>query len=532
MPTYDLTPDATTVAWSHTLVGAATVHEALADSDDGTYISCFGYSQFTAYLGLSDPSSPTGRLCSIGCLLRGKTSSGGTGKWQPLLAIENYPGPYELAGKIAMSESWADHEVLAHEGIDPDRSAFAGAPSPMANALGMQAKSDGSGTVYLSRLLARLYYLGAVTCDTPSAPAGTVEDTQMPECTVELTLTVEDWQLPSGLPTFLTGGDVEFRIYDSADVTGAEPPAGVTPVWSTIVRFTETTVGAQTPEVSATPDVPLPNGDYVLFTRASRDLISGSQMYWSDWEASAEWTQDLVLPDDPTLACVADDAAQSVVVTVNAPATAGYDSDTGELELQRQLADGTWRDVRGLTGVAIAIGSNVEVGSDYEAPRGAESTWRARASMELTSDGIRHYSAWVEKKDDGPALTGWNLKTVEDPSTNWLGAAVLAGPGEEDQGESAVFKPLYRDRPVVVRGMVSGAGGSLEVRCIGATAIGAAEDLIAYGGLVLLETAFGDAKYVGITAASWVRRGTASSPRRNYVLAYTEVSCDLPTTDV
>ena len=525
MPVYDLNIDSPYMSGTGLgYVGAANPMAALSDASDLSYVRVEIAGWASGYT-LADPSSPAGRLCSIGLVVRNSTARAGAAGAQ----LFSVGGSWGVTLICPTGTSIVNSEILAYQGQDPDSSAFVSSLTPLANNLVIvffDTSADRSAMFY--KALGRLYYLPNVSCGTPSAPTGTVTTTQMPACTVPLSLLVESWQLPSGRPRFLTGGDVEFAIYRSADAPGAAPPATPGPVWTVKTRFAESTVGTRTPSISATPDVSLPNGTYVVFARASRDLMSGPRLNWSAWVKSAAWTQNLTLPTAPTLTPAADSANQRMALSVNCPTTTGYDSATGILELQR-LVGGVWRDVRGLGSIAIAIDSTVAIGYDYEFERAATNTYRSRVSMVLTADSIRYYSAWAQVTATGPAVTGWNLKTVEVPASNWIAAGVNPDPAEEPQRSAAVFEPFGRDRPVVVYGTVGGVGGALQIECRSAAEIALADALSEYAGPVLLETAFGDAKYIAVTKCSWTRQGTLAGPRRTLAVTYTEIACDLPT---
>lgn len=546
MPVYDIVPESVSGSEYMAATGAASVVAALSDASDSSYAKSTSSAFLTRYL-LSDPSSPTGRLCSIGVYVRNKKPGASQARaW--LAAVTDSSGINSGAWLVyPTGAAIVDSEILAHQGQNPDDAAFvANITLPLANRLMLQFDDQnvvGANNAFLYEALARLYYLPAVTCGTPSAPAGTVTTTQRPVCTTALSLVVESWQLPSGLPTFLTGGDVEFAIYKSADAPGAAPPVTPDPVWTGSVRFSETTAGTRTPSVSATPDVYLPNGSYVVYARTSRDLMSGSQLYWSAWAKSAEWTQDLALPTAPTLTPKVDDANQRMVLSVNCPATDGYNSVTRLFELQR-LVGGVWRDVRGLGDFAsgffqpdffqpsffqVVIDGSATTGYDYECERAATNTYRARYSMTLAADAsVRRWSAWAELGVTGPALTGWNLKTVADPAGNMTSAPVVAEPSEDSQAKVGLFEVLDRELPVAVSSTLGGMSGALSLSVVGSAKIVLLEALRDYAGLVLLETAFGDVKYIRLTKVSWIRRGTAAAPRRLASITYAEVGCDLP----
>jgi len=373
------------------------------------------------------------------------------------------------------------------------------------------------------------YALKAATVASPTAPSGTVSTTQYPACSATVSAVVESWQKPSGLPDFMTGLSVEWSVY-AGSLTYPSGTAIATWTSRHAIGAYIDGITASTLACSSAPPAPLPNGALTLFARVSRDHPSGVPA----WSARAykQWTQSVPNPATPTLTATANTPGQLVALQVNAPATTGYDSSTGQVEVER-LVGGAWRVVRGMDEVPVAIGSTVLVGNDLECEREATNTYRARVSAWHTADAVRRYSAWTQQAVAGPAFSGsgWNLKALEDPSASWLGAPVVGRPEEQGQRSTAVLEPLDRERPIVLSGTPAGLGGSLEVQASGAAEVAALEGLEDYRGLVYLETAFGDGKHVRLTRASWSRSGTREGPRRVASLEYAEVDAGLAESD-
>jgi len=374
-----------------------------------------------------------------------------------------------------------------------------------------------------------LYAYKPATVAAPSAPSGTVTTTQRPTCTATVSSIVESWQVPSGVQPFCCDVDTEFRIYHEADIgTLTSPPESATPVWQKTERRTISQyidgVTASTLAVSATPDVSLGNGSYVVFVRTSRVHPAGTAA-WSAW-AHTHFTVDIAVPTTPTLTLTKDDATQGVTVKVKAITTAGYTAGSYCVFVERKFAGGTWLPVRGMQDVPVVEGTETIVGVDYEAQRGAENGYRAKVTALLTADSTVIESAWAAAAVTGPAAVGWNLKALEDTDRNWIGVHVLREFSESSQREHAVFAPLYRERPVVVSGFTGGVGGSLSILASGATDIAKLEAFADYRGLVLLETAFGEQRHIQPTNWSWSRIGTVEAPLHRASLEYVHVETD------
>ena len=534
MPVYTILPDSLAYDDALWVLTGTTKLGAVNDASDATYLHAVAGDYIDAdaeeCFNLANPSSPAGVFVALCPGARWK-SAGASSPW-PSAEIGWWATGFHSTSPLTKvdapySASIIETELPAYLGLH----SLATFPGQSVNAAGMQARSRGAG-MYLYRLWAKAYYLAAATVAAPSAPTGTITNMQKPPCTVTVSAVVESWQKPSGVDPWLTGGDVEYRIYHSADAPGASPPATPAPVWSSFARFALTTYGdgvtPSTIDVTATPDVALDSGTYRVYTRASRDLPAGTRAYWSGW-SHADFTITTSSPTAPDFSLAADSPNQRVGATVYVHATSGFDSASACVDVQRSTPDG-WREVRGMTALPVATGSNVLAGYDQEADRGVTNTYRARASMLSSGDGSRWYSAWTTATVTGPALAGWNLKALELPAASWIGAPVLTGPAETWQGAVGVFTPVDRARPVTVAGEVGGAGGTYEILASGSAAIASLQALIDYGGLILAESAFGDSKYVSVTAAGWTREGTPSAPRRSASLTYVEVDAGLAVT--
>ena len=543
MPVYTLDPVARLSTYSSfTKTGGTSGADALSDDSDATYVRSNTPRRRTVW-SVDDPSSPEGEFVSACPGVRTKKD----GTMRAVASVCAYASAdsgivstgTEL--RVPHGASAADHELDAKQGChdlgsywyEPARAPLHGTARRIPFgvddvALGLMDTSSSANRAYFYEAWIKAYYLLAATAATPSAPVDPVEDTQYPVCTTEISCVVEDWQVPSGEDLWLCDGDVEFRVYDAADCdeSPTTPPAGATPVWSTFIRFTEAAyIDGTTPStqnVSATPNVPLENGEYVLFVRASRDLPAGARRYWSDW-AVLEFTVDIDLPTTPALTASADDTNQRVDLSLVVSTTAGYDGDAMTATIERSDDGGvTWTPVRGCSGVAVAAGANT-MSADYEAPRGASVTYRARIADTLTSGGTTFYSGWDEDAVTSYVVSGWNLKVPEDPSLNWLLAPVLAAPSAERDREVAVFHPLGRQTAIAIAADSEGETGTLELFANGVAAVAKLQALVAWAGALRIETPFGEERYIAATGAGWTIEGTASVPRRQASLEYVEV---------
>jgi hypothetical protein len=518
------------------------LHTVLSDADNGTYARS-NNAGVRVVLRCENPAPPGGRLVSVCPFVRSKKEGYRTAK---ALVCTHYNSKIASRGVYLNIPHGADagnHELPAHRGCHNLGWAQAvGGPIGLDGrpathvmtaddaALGLSDSSAAAGRAYVYRAYLKLYYLLEATIDAPDAPTGTISDTQMPTCTVGINTVVETWQVPTDEEPWLCEGDVEYRIYDAADIPGGStaPPSSslATPLWSDFARFIDmaysdgTTPTAQ--DVSIEPDVRLENGDYILFTRVSRDVPEGSQLYWSDW-SQEPFTIDVDLPTTPTLVVTTDDAEQRVDIALHVDATALYNGDAVTALVERSDDAGvTWETVRGCADVAVIVGDNA-LASDYEAARGVALSYRARIVDVLTSDSTELSSDWASDTCTGPALVGWNLKVPSNEELNWLAAPIKQNPQAEREQLVTIFRPLGRGSAVSVSGASAGELGTLEITARDADEIDDLVAIVECNDVLYVETAFGDAFYARVIKPSWMRAGTLVAPRRPYGLEYAEV---------
>ena len=523
-------------SWTPT---GGTLVEVLSDASDATYARSAAKNVRVTF-STTNPVAPTGVLVSVCPFVRAKRPGSIVAK----AVVCTYAlGKIVSRGvflTIPKSADAANFELPAHRGckdlgwiwlytrpdIDAPRFVYPLTADEAAIGLIDSSTTENRATVYRAYLKA--YYLLAPTIAAPSAPSGTLTDTQMPDLTAEVGCVVESWQLPTNEAPWLCEGDVEYQIFRAADVPGGatSPPAMVTPVWSGTTRFLEMTYGdgatPSTQDVTMAVDSPLANDSYVLFARASRDTPKGAQQHWSAW-ASAAFEIDLELPTTPTLSAAADDDAQRVDLSLNVSSTAGYDGDAMTATVQRSDDGGaSWTDVRGCVAAPVGVGNNL-LPPDYEAPRGQNVTYRARITDVLTADSSTIASEWDEETVPSYAATGWNLKVPTDATLNWLAAPVTVNPSASLDQQVTIFRPLGRGSAVAVSSANRGEVGTLEISASGDAAIAKLLRLIDCDAVLYVETAYGEGFYARVTEANWQRAGMRDAPRRPCTLQYSQV---------
>ena len=520
MPTYTRSPTSL-IADYLTPYGTGSEITAVTDSSDSTYVkqthaqqpSVFGYT--FAAIGAGE------RIVSVCPYVRAEAGGPNLRRSQ-VMGLPNYVGGVTLA--LSGDVTLGNYELAAYQGslLNPSSGGEWSAAALDYASSWRDSSTSSPASLYEHAL--KLYAYQAATVANPTAPTGTITTTQKPTCTATVSSIVESWQKPSGQPSFYCDVDIEWSVYAGSLTAPSGTPLATWKTRETIDTYGDG-VTPTTKACSTTPPTALQNGSYTLFARVSRVHPSGVDA-WSAY-GYKQFTVSLTLPTAPTLAVAVDDTNQRMGVTVTAPTTTGYTAGTYTVSVEREVETDVWTPVRGMTDVALTSGVATLIGHDYEADRGVANTYRARVTAYHTSIGAYMTGAWTEDTETGPSLSGWNLKAVEDPTLNWIGAGVLTEPSESGQRQSAVFAPLYRDLPVVVSGVTGGFGGSFNVIASGATEIATLKALAGYTGLLLKESAFGDAQYIVPTSWSWTRSGTAAAPRRTAAVEYVEVGSDL-----
>ena len=515
----------------YTLTAVADPQDNIDDTEVG-YLQALGGNEVTIggrsaglWIGLTSPSTPSGTFVAITPYVRFDRL--GEGQPYPLercatsIRLTGTPGQY-----IQASSSAGDPRTL--EGTPAQFStALTQIDGNSIDAMMVWAWSDIPTYMNVDYVKALAYYLLSGSVATPSAPSGTYTDTQHPQCAVTASCVVEDWQHNNS--DLLTGIDVEFRVYRSADAPGSQPPTTPDPLWSETVRSAIATyIDGSTPstlEVSTVPDIDLPNDSYYLFARVSRDLPTGPRLNYSAWSKSASWTINIPTPTIPTSLTITPQAAdQRIKVQTVVPTTSGYESATALVSVERSDDAGvTWTPVRHMTDLSVTAGGTTwDLGYDVLAPRGrTDLQYRCRVSMVYTSLAKRFASDWktVTGVTGLAALTSWALICLDDPMATW-GDVPVDEPFPEKSGRAiAAFSPLDRDGGVVAIGTDAGRSGTLHVVCWGATQVACLDAVEDATSSFLLGDPYSHTSYVAVLSVS---RETTGTPDKRVVLASIE----------
>ena len=251
MPVYTQVPNAALVGstrWTKT--GGSNLLSILADTSDSTYITGNAGGSNFAYLGYPTQALGTGeRIVSVATFARVKKTSDVS--QYHLFAVRDRNGndQRQMTRYIPKKTSIGDDEMAADQGaITVNYNGIVGewgvAKNTSNEVLTYKTEAlvsvGNQSTVSIYQMRAKLYTTEPASVANPSAPTGTEETTQTPDCTVTVSADVEDWQLPSGRNNFCTKVKVEFAIYAGTFTT--RPVGEPVQLWSVLDEIAE--VGA------------------------------------------------------------------------------------------------------------------------------------------------------------------------------------------------------------------------------------------------------------------------------------------------
>lgn len=555
-------PDSTSLEVVTIYGGAASVHAALSDGSDTTYVRQDGLSSTILQLGLGNPSVPADSfIVSVvpGLRLKKEKASealkayvydfrpgaGGSSTGWPATKMDLSTQLVSVISERALYAAQGDAVAAAHPAGLHDAARW---EDVIANALfrvDTNSSQSESLRAYLYEAFADVYTLKRPTVSV-TAPSGTINNTSQPVISVTVSEVIEAFQdTQPGLVDWLKIGNLDVAVYP-ASVYGAggfDPAANVDQAaWSS---FGQTQYGpmsyidgttASTQVVQVPIGTPLANSTtYRAYVRARRAATAGDSVQQALWQnegtwAYAQFTIAVTPASAPGLSVGAPGSYGDPQLYVTTPANPGSHTNL-RLEIQRTADSGaTWQPVLGSAEESlqsVPFSDSLDL-NDLAPPRGVALKYRARVIS--TAAGYELASAWT-----APATTvtvpvsGWHFKTFRDPWPLVMNAQVIGHPEERVNLDRAVFRPKGRKYPVVVRGTQSGYDGSYTIHIEGLSIYGTPlwtvwEKLLAYQGRIAVDEAFGTQKWIEIVGEpQWIRKGTLTAPIHELTFGYVEV---------
>lgn len=258
----------------------------------------------------------------------------------------------------------------------------------------------------------------------------------------------------------------------------------------------------------------LANGTYRVYVKVADATPVGYTRKWSLWDSNT-FTINIVPPGVPVVAVT---GASTALSTISGTVTSGTIPATGtghRFLLQRSIDGGlTWTTVRGFSAKQFAAGTTgagtVVPWTDYEVPRGATATYRARSTAEVGGQSLTSAFSAATAGTLQP-LSGPDA-LLKSPSNPALDVAVCLA-GNTLTGRAAndlwVFPVHNRREPVAHSGQVRAETFSVTFACNSDAEWTALKALVALAEPLLLQTNYGDALWEQF----WVRLGNAETTR-------------------
>lgn len=498
MTTTTIRPDTTTSGGSnYTATGAASLQAALNDDSDSSWIRKTGSGTSSTIIGFGTTAiSGSQRVKQVRLRARSSTPTS-SGKINYALGTRVSGLNYFFSALAIRGLKTTQEFVGAWQTTAPDGGSW---DQARVDALRVEVTDyrDTSDRAYTYELYVDVDIANRPTV-TVDAPTGTISTTAKPD----ISWTYSDLD-----------GDgqayYQIRIFTSAQYSTADfDPATSTSVWDSgqIASSDSSTV----------IDEYLANGTYRAYMRVAKLL--GTEAYWSSYSYS-QFTVSLTPPTTPTVTTTYSSVTNRVSIVVDGTAAVGFDYQTFEIE--RSIDAGTtWETVRGADAVIPGLGYDATV-YDYEAKRGITVSYRARA-IGYAGDNVIA-SAWsttstVSVTNDG----SWWLKAISDPTINKGEVRVLAGIGMSIEEDLGVFRPIGRNRAVVVSGTIYGSDGDYTVATSNDAEWLGVYTLATHQGTLLVQAPDGSQKYVRVVTRRWTERGAVSALQREITLGYVEV---------
>ena len=480
--------------------GSATVHAALSDASDSTYISkkstVIGTASTLLDFGTTTISA-TQKVKRVRVRARIYTPNA-TGKININLG-SRISGSNYFFSALSVRGAYTSATTLtgAWQSYSPDGSAWT-----QASINNLRAKvTEYNDSTDVGRTYELYIDVDIVSkpSTTVTSPTGTVSSTTNPDIT---------WTFTDSDGESQTTYDV--KIFTAAQYgAGGFNPTTSTATWSSgIVASTDTTIGSSELLLS---------GTYRAYVRLAK-TTSGS-LFFSDWAYSG-FTISVTPPTTPTLAASWDEVTGKTTLTVTGASTS-YVSQY--FEIHRSDDAGVIYDQLRNAANLTPSGTYVATAYDYEAARDVVAYYRARA-IGIDANSNEFATAWstvvqVFTSSDGT----WWFKAIDNPALNLGSVRVLKDIDVNIQEPNTIFRPLGSNRPIVIAGPIQGEDGTYNIKTLNETEWDNFLPLLNYQGVLLVQDPLGNQKYIRLVSRDWIAETQSGSIYREINAGYVEV---------
>lgn len=332
------------------------------------------------------------------------------------------------------------------------------------------------------------------------SPTGTITSTAAPDVTWTYTDTDNETQ-----------AFYQIKVFSAAQY-GA---GGFDPVTSTPTYDSGEIGSADTASVIGSL---LTAGTYRAYVRVAKS-INGSP-FWSDYDYEG-FVLSYTPPTIPTMAITWTASLAKASLTLTGASPTGYTSQYYVIE---RSDDGgvVYHTIRNGEEL-VPNASYVVTAEDYEAPRGSVSYYRCRA-VGVDSNANEFPSAYGTVQQ--VLITNdetWWFKCVQDTSLNKGSVRVLKQIDIAISEPNMVFRPLGASRPIVVSGPIQGQDGGYLVKTVTESEWDDIYPLIVHQGTLLVQDPFGNQSYIRITDRKWTAETQSGNIYRDISLSFVEV---------
>lgn len=479
------------------LVGATTAHGALSDNSDASYLEWLAgtVGTQTCQVDLTDLALPVGaKIRQVRLRFRGIHTGGTYSDFT--VGVHEDPNTYEPSHKYTtkLTSALTEH-ISPWWTTKPSGGAWTDAVIDVAwMHLADETRDIGANIpeAYLD-----IEY-NELPVGTVSRPTGTVNQAN-PEAQWVYSDPDNDPQthfqivVESGDHTLDASPDLTTNVYNSGEVAS-----------STNVH--------QLPALA--------EGTYTAWVRVRHSDVSGQKMY-SQWNSEL-FIIDVLPPAVPTVTTAPDNTNNRVAITVDSNSSISQEAEKYWVEYSDDGGT-TWVSMPEGNPITVDPVDSAETIYDYLSPPGTPRQYRARASR--TDAGNEAYSAWSAPVSSTITISDWWLKDVLDPSNNMV-IEVESDPADiEHPADIAVFNPIGRKYPVVVReATVKAARFTLEVPTIDAATYASLVRLWESGHPMLLQVpGINKQYYVQFNSPRGEQLRNLNDPYRGNTLHFVEI---------
>jgi hypothetical protein len=480
--------------------GSATIHAALSDASDSTFIkkatSVVGAAEVILDMGTTTISASQ-RVKQVRVRARCSTPNA-TGKLNVYLGSRIDNANYFFSGLAIRGTNSVATFVGPYYNSAPNGQSWTQASI---NGLRVKVEEYNNTTDVASTF--ELFVdvdIASQPTVTVSAPTGTITNSAAPDVTWAYADSDNEAQ-----------SFYQIKVFSAAQYgAGGFSPATSTATWDSGEIASSDQSGVVGELLNA--------GTYRAYVRVAKS-INGAP-FWSDYAFSG-FVLSYTAPTIPTMLVAWNATLGKASFTLTGASPTGYTSQY--YDIHRSDDGGVVYDGLRNAERLIPNGSYIATAEDYEAPRGIVAYYRCRA-VGVDSSSNEFPSAWGTVQQ--VLITNdetWWFKCVGNANLNRGSVRVLKQIDIQIQEPNTVFRPLGASRPIVVSGPIQGKDGGYNIKTVTEAEWDDIYPLITHQGTLLVQDPFGNQDYIRITDRKWTAETQSGNIYRDITLSFVEV---------